>query len=452
MNSPHDANAIVEQRSRPSTVICGVYLVMVAIGSQAAVGQKPVNVARVTEADVSSGQRVVGTVNPLRASTIGSAVDGRVLELLVDRGDAVKEGQPLAKLRTLTLEIELAAAQAELELYRQQLAEVKNGSRVEDIAEAEANMQAAKVANQNAQDKLRRVQSLSASRAASVADLEDAQAEADATRFALTATEALLQRIKQGPRQEAIAQAAARVELQIQRVRLLEDRITKFTIAAPFDGFVAEKFTEVGAWITIGDPIVQVVQLNEVEIQAAATAEYALRLQRGDAIRVEFPELPEQLLTGTVDRIVPVAETRTRTFPVFVRMTNQMRSGDRPLLMAGMLARVFLPSGRRQRMPLVPKDALVLNGTDRAVFVVDLDSPSSTGVASSPRIGTVRKVPVDLGIAVEGKIQVRGDVAANQLVVVVGNERLIAGSKVSVTEVGPSEGSSSGAEKRNEAL
>ena len=417
--------------SLPANTVLGGRLafLMVLVLSDWTAAQQPVAVARVVEAEVNSGQRVVGTVNPLRSSVIGSAVDGRVLDFFVDHGDAVKRGQPLAQLRTETLQIELAAAQAELELYQHQLAELENGSRAEEIAEAEANMRAAKAAQANAANKLRRIQSLSTTRAASVADLEDAREQAEATRFALAASEALLKRIKDGPRVEAIAQAQARVELQNQRVRLLEDRIGKFTIVAPFDGFVAAEFTEVGAWITRGDPVAQVVQLDEIEIQAAVTAEYVVQLRRGDTIRVEFPELPEKLLTGTVDRIVPVAESRARTFPMYVRMKNQISDGT-PLLMAGMLARVDLPAGRRQTMPLVPKDALVLNGADRAVFVVDLDGPSTEG--DSPRTGTVRKVPVDLGVAVDGQIQVRGKIKADDLTVVVGNERLIPGAKVTV--------------------
>jgi RND family efflux transporter MFP subunit len=335
----------------------------------------------------------------------------------------------LAQLRTETLEIELAAAEAELELYKQQLAQLENGSRPEDIAEAEANMLGAQAAVNNANSKLRRIQSLTTTRAASTADLEDAKEQAEATKFALNATEALLKRIKEGPRTETIAQARAQVELQSQQRNLLKDRITKFTIRAPFDGFVAEEFTEVGAWIARGDPIAQVIQMDEVEIQVPVTAECAVNLRKGDTVRVEFPELPDELLTGTVERIVPVAQSRTRTFPVHVRLKNTFRDGT-PMLMAGMMARVDLPAGKRQKLPLVPKDSLVLNGKDRFVFVVVLDSGNRPG--DDTQTGSVRKVNVDLGVAVDGRIQVRGAIQVNDLVVVVGNERLVPNAKVKI--------------------
>lgn len=391
---------------------------------------QPVRVARVAEAQVKVGLRVVGTVQPLRTSTIGSAVDGRVQAFLVNRGMPVVRDQVLAQLRTATLEIELAASEAELELFRQELAELKNGSRPEDIAQARANMLSAKAAVQNATSQLNRVQTLASTRAASSADLDDAKQQAEVARFALQATEALLQRIETGPRAETLAQAEARVELQRQRRDLLTDRIEKFTIRAPFDGFVSAEFTEVGAWISQGDPIAQVIQLDEVEIETPVTAETAVHLRVGDPVRVEFPELPDELFTGTVERIVPVADPRVRTFPIPIRLKNIIRD-QTPMLLAGMMARVDLPAGKSETLPLVPKDALVLNGKDRAIYVVDLDP--ATG-ENGNRHGTVRKVPIDLGVAVGEGIQVKGPIKVGELVVVVGNERLVPNARVTILE------------------
>ncbi len=414
-------------RVLPYLVTCAHFAVLCI--SALAQDAKPVVVARVIEAEVNSGQRVVATVNPLRTSTIGSAVDGRVEEFLVNQGDPVKKGQILAQLRTVTLSIEQAAAKAELDLSVQRLAELENGSRAEDIAEAEANMRGAEAAVKNAESYLRRTESLATTRAATPSDLDDARARASAAKFSLRATEALLKRIKGGPRPETIAQARAQVELQQQRLNLIGDRMAKLTTVAPFDGYVSAEFTEVGAWIKRGDPIAQVIQMDEVEIEAPVTAEAVVSLRKGDVIRVEFPELPDELLTGTIDRIVPVAESRARTFPVHIRVKNKIRNGT-PMLMAGMLARVDLPAGRRQALPLVPKDALVLNGNDRSVFVVDGNTRNGSG--ADENTGIVRKVVVDLGVAVDDRIQVRGDIKVNDLVVVVGNERLIPNSRVKI--------------------
>jgi RND family efflux transporter MFP subunit len=389
---------------------------------------KPVVVAIVIEADVRAGQRVVGTVKPLRTSRIGSALDGRVLEFLVDEGQMIRKGQTLAQLATRTLEIEQAAATAEHQLALSRLAELENGSRPEDIAEADAIMQAAKATAKNADSQLERMESLARGSASSLGELDDAKERADAAMFSLKATQALLKRIKEGPRKEAIAQAEAQVELQKQKLELINDRLMKSTITAPFDGFVSAEFTEKGAWINRGDPIVEIIQMDEVEILAPVTVETVVGLRKGDAIRVEFPEIPNQILTARVDRIVPVAAAQARTYPVYLRLKNKFKN-ETPMLLAGMLARVDVPVGQRMKLPLVPKDALVLNGKDRSVFVVDIDKKDSSIKSAT---GSVRKVAVELGVASDDRIQVIGEIKAGDFVVVEGNERLVPNSQVKI--------------------
>ena len=419
--------------ARVAVLFCGLFGFIRSESCWAQAEPKPVEIDNVVVAEIQSGHRVVGTVQPLRVSTVGSAVDGRVAKLHVDQGQAVTQAGPIAQVLTATLQIELAAAQAERALFEQQEAELKNGSRPEDIAQARANLMSAKATLLNARSKLERIKSLASTRAASTAELDDAQQQYDAAKFAVEATDALLQRIQSGPRRETIAQAEARVELQKQRCALLEDRISKCTIRAPFDGFVAAKHTEVGAWISQGDPVAQIVQLDIVEVVAPVTAEAAVNLRPGDPVRIEFPELPNELLVGQVDRIVPIADARARTFPVRIRLDNIVRDGT-PMLLGGMLARVDLPTGKREILPLVPKDALVLNGNDRAVFVADLDTVAGE---DGTRYGTVRKVPVTLGVATDDRIQVKGAVQADDVVVVVGNERLVPNAKIKVVGASP---------------
>jgi len=377
-------------------------------------------VTEVVERDVSVGHRVVGTVMPIRTSTVGTAVDGRVVEFLVNTGDEVTERQPLAKLRTGTLEIQLAAAKAELRLREEELRQLRNGTRPEEVAEAKARMLAAEAIHRNSLTRLTRLEELFQRQAVNQTELDNTREPSEAASQNLSAFQAALSRLEAGPREEEIAQAQARVELQTANVELIEDRIKKFTIYAPFAGYVTAEFTEVGEWISSADPVAEVIGLDRVEVSCNVPAEQAVRLQRNRDVRIEFPELPGDVFTGRIEQIVPIADNRTRTFPINIRLDNTRRDG-RPLLMAGMLARAVLPTGNRVRMPLVPKDALVLNGSRRYVFVIDDEEVEQP---------TVQLVPVTLGIADAGLIQVEGDLMAGQLVVVRGNERLKDGQSV----------------------
>ena len=78
----------------------------------------PVVVSRVVQMDVRQPVKMVGTVFPLRESIVAGEVEGLVVEFPVKRGDYVKKGQVLAKLRTTTLEIQLKGAKADEHLAR----------------------------------------------------------------------------------------------------------------------------------------------------------------------------------------------------------------------------------------------------------------------------------------------------------------------------------------------
>jgi len=85
----------------------------------------------------------------------------------------------------------------------------------------------------------------------------------------------------QGPRAERIAQARALVRSQQEGVRRVEDLLVKHTIRAPFDGFVVKKYTEIRAWIRRGNPVVDVVELDPVEIEISIPKTYIPYLEVG---------------------------------------------------------------------------------------------------------------------------------------------------------------------------
>ncbi len=395
-------------------------------------GPAPVAVARVVEQTVTAGKPFVGTVLPLRTSTVGSAVDGRLIELPVIEGERVVKGQPLARLLTKTLEIELAAAQAELQLRQEERAELEHGSRPEEIEAAQAAVLGAKARMEYAQKDFERVRGLFESSSAARDEMDEAVKEAQATEQEYLETKAAYDLAVAGPRAERIAQARAKVVMQSEQVNRIQDQIEKHTLIAPFDGYVTAKRSEVGAWVARADPVVEVVELDEVEIQAMVLEDYVGHVRLGMEARVAVDSLPNESFTGTVAKIVPQADTRSRSFPVHVRVENRLVS-EQPLLKAGMLARVMLPVGQLEQAVLVPKDALVLGGASPSVFVVDPAAKDATSPAATE--GAARLLPVEAGVAHGDLIQVKGDLKAGEFVVVRGNERLRPGQAVVISQV-----------------
>ena len=80
-----------------AVVICA--MIMAAQPLPAQRGPANVDVAKIVEREVASGQTFVGTVMPIKRSVIGSAVGGRVAEFPVNEGDFVRKGDLLVRLK-----------------------------------------------------------------------------------------------------------------------------------------------------------------------------------------------------------------------------------------------------------------------------------------------------------------------------------------------------------------
>jgi len=414
--------------------ISGLLLLLVNLDiARPTMAQRPpailVAVSPVVEREVAASQTFVGTVMPLRRAVVGSAVDGRVIEYPLDEGDRVERGQTLAQLLTDTILLELAAAEAELELRKQALAELENGTRPEEIEQAKARMIAAQARAQYTAARRQRADQLFQQRQAmSEEERDEIIAQAVEAEQAYHEAEAAYQLAVQGPRQEQIAQARAQVAMQQAAVDRLKDQIAKHTVTARFAGYVVAQHTEVGAWVRQGDPVAEVAALDEVEIVAQVVEQYVPYLHTGMTVSVQIPAVPGPPQSGIVTAIVPQADVQARTFPVKIRVKNQI-TDDGPLIKSGMYARVLLPTGSRQVAMLVLKDALVLGGPQPVVFVVE--------AAADAKQGKVRPVPVHLGISDGNMIQVTGALQPGQMVVVRGNERLQPYMEVHIQRVLP---------------
>ena len=192
-----------------SQISLSLLVVVTAVSAGSAQDRKTrVAVSAVVEREVTTGQRAVGTLNPVKVSVIGSAVDGRVIEFLVNRGQFVKQGAPLAELRTDTLKIERAAARAELDLRTQELQEMKAGSLPQEKLQAESRMKAAAASSDFQKSKYERTLALhKRGQAATKADLDQALALSIQAEQALVEVTATYDLVKAGPRIEKIKQA-----------------------------------------------------------------------------------------------------------------------------------------------------------------------------------------------------------------------------------------------------
>jgi HlyD family secretion protein len=392
-------------------------------------GPALVRLGPVVQREVSEGQTFVGTVMPSRRAVVGSAVDGRVVEFPVNEGDRVEDRQMLAQLLTETIGHEVKAAEAELALRKKELEELENGARPDEKAEALARMEAAKAAAEYQKVQRERTVALFRQRgAATDQQVDEATWRAQQADQQEKEAAAAWRLIEEGPRAEQIEQARARMLMQQSVLDRLNDQLSKHTIISRFDGYVVAEHTEIGQWVSRGDPVAEVVALDQVDIEAKVVESQVPYVRIGDEVLVHVPAVPSEALenkplTGKVISVVPQADVRSRKFPVKVRVENKFTDDSQPVLKSGMLAQVVLPTGPQRDALLVHKDALVLGGRQPMIYTVD-PSTAQKQAGSEMLSAPVHAVPVELGVADGDLIQVIGDVSVDVSVVVLGNERI----------------------------
>ncbi len=396
---------------------------------------QPVKAAEIYQHRLKVERAFVGTVIPTRVSQVSSTVQSRVIEMFVEAGDRVKKGDKLAQLRTRTFQIELEVAKAELKLLDHELRRL-NVALPKELKQAQARMMAAEALKDFTKARLGRNQTLSSDHVISKDALDEIISTTTGA-LKLFEERTIGWELAEATMPIDINRAEARLKVQEEKIARLEDDIAEHTILAPFDGYVTKEYTEVGQWIAMGDPVVEVIEVNkdsEVEIQIPVSESYISHLkvrssadQAGtETIRVEVQALPGVEFQGEVVDIVPQADLNARTFPVNVRLINR-QGPNGMLLKPGMMARVTLPVTEIRDAMLVPKDALVLEeGKVTRVWVIrkgpDFDKT---------KVGQAVPVPVSLGEPDGDWIQVRPlDANTRELlqpggiVIIEGNERI----------------------------
>jgi len=383
-------------------------------------GPVPVVLAQAESRKVAARRSFVGTIRPTKRAVLGSEIQGLVVAFHARAGRRVTPRDVLAQLRTTTIDSRVAAARAVARLREQELAEAENGSRPEEIAVAQAQVGQAEAELEIRKWKLETAERLYRDKTVTEDELQDARLLARVAAKRLEQEKASLALLEAGTREERIAQARARLDAAKAEVERLESDKRLHEIHAPFAGWVAEERTEVGQWLGTGESIAVLVSLDEVDVVVPVLEDFVAELAPGRVVPVTIDALPGRPFQAELVAVVPQADERARSFPVKLRLKNEVRDGQ-PLLMAGMLARVYLDTGSKRTAILVPKDALVLGEARPQVWVVD-DSM------------TAKPVPVVPGLAVGESIEIASGLEEGQKVVVRGNERLKGTPKVREVE------------------
>ena len=354
-----------------------------------------VRTAAVRQTVPADGQPTVlnasGYVTARLQSTVSSKVTGRIVEVLVEEGMAVTEGQVLARLDDTTERSYLALAEAQLGAQRGALAEL-------EVRYAEAQLD------------LDRQRRLLDQRLVGQADLDTAQAEADSLRA----------RIANQREQVVVAER----EIDVRRTAL-EDTV----IRAPFSGVAISKDAQPGEMISpvsagggfTRTGVCTIVDMSSLEIEVDVNESYINRVSPEQRVVATLDAYPDWEIPASVITTIPAADRQRAT--VLVRIAFD-ELGD-PRILPDMGVNVaFLEAGPPPEEAVadaaprlwIPSAALRRDGGAEVVFVARGD--------------TVERRAVTTGLEDGGDVEVLAGVSAGERVVVEGPPALADGDRV----------------------
>lgn len=247
------------------------------------------------------------TVRPLGRAEVRAQVDGIIAQVLVDEGDDVEVGAPLARLDDRDLVYELEQATADVERLRAALSKVSAGNRPEEIQRARALVQTREEDARYAQIEAARQQQLFEQDVASAARRDEAARSLALKRSELAQAQAELRLIEAGSRAEEIAIAEAELRRAQAEVAFVQKKLQLLTIRAPIAGRVLTPrlHERLHARLGAGDPFCELGSTGDKLVEIWTDEADADAIRAGQPVAVKVRTFPLEAFTGRVDLIAP---------------------------------------------------------------------------------------------------------------------------------------------------
>jgi len=240
----------------------------------------------------------------------------RIKSILVEEGDFVKAGQPVAEQETDTLKIEIEQAKAAEQAAYQTYLALKNGSRPEDIAKAEAAVLVAQSRLHLAQKDFERVDGIFKStkgQGVSKQSLDTQSSQLQVAKNELFSAQKSLELAKIGPRAEDVARAYAQWQQTKAQVAQLELKLKQSTLYAPLDTTVRSRLLQPGDMASAQVPVLALAINSPKWVRAYVNEVNLGKIKPGQQAYVTIDAYPNEKIPGHVGFISSVAEFTPKT-------------------------------------------------------------------------------------------------------------------------------------------
>lgn len=320
----------------------------------------PADVARVEARALSRSLPLSGTLEPLVSATIKSQITGEVLEVTVREGQIVRKGDVLVRVDPSNLAAQVDSQQATLEKAR--------------------------------------------------ADLELASLNRDNSKTMLE--QHFISQNAYDTTVNAYSEAVANLKLAEAQLKLAQINLGYAVIRAPFDGTIAKRAVNPGDKVSPDTPVMAMVDLTQMELQASAPATDIPNVKVGQHSAFRVDGFGDRRFDGVVRRINPTADESSRAILVYVAVANPDGA-----LKGGMFAQAELTLDRADAIPSIPVAAVHTDAGAPYVFAL--------------KDGAIARTTVSLGLSdpQQGFVEIRDGLARGDQVILAKLDAVKPGTK-----------------------
>jgi HlyD family secretion protein len=237
--------------------------------------------------------------------SLGVSATGTIAQLLVQSGEHVEAGQHLLRIDCRVVEAEKVARASDLAASEAVFERVSHGSRPEEIAIGEANVNLAQARLHEAQKEFDRAQALHEGVTVTRVQIDQAERDARMATAMLEEVRAKLVLLKVGSRAEDIAAAAAQREAARARLEEAAARLTYCTLDAPISGIILNTKVTLGQLVSTMAPttLLTMVDDSKRRVQAFVGERDVSKICLGEQAQITSDDIPAMHFGGVVDSI-----------------------------------------------------------------------------------------------------------------------------------------------------
>lgn len=364
---------------------------------------------------ISEVTRVPVTIKAAQETNLSFETGGTVQQVLVELGNQVKKGELLIQLDEANIRNQVKQAESALAVAKANLANLKAGSRPENIQISEAQLKQAQ-ANLELQTKnLERMKKLYEEELISKQQYDGAVASYNSAVAQARVAEESLSLARQGASKEALEVAEAQVKQAMVGLEIAESQLEKAKLLAPFSGYVTMLRISAGEMASPGMPIIGLADLSKVNAVGYVGQSLINALSVGQSVSVSVRTNGElEYINGDIVVLSSMVDPQLKTYEFQIALANGSEK-----LKGGMVGEAFFVVRESSpENPVVPREAITEYSGEKLVYVVE--------------DGRARAKSVTTGVDDGKSIEITSGLKPGDQVVVSGQHQLRDGSLVEV--------------------